>query len=138
MKLNFSLISLIYHTLSNKIDTRDDWMLCIKEIHSLEMLSKKISSEDYFEKLFEINEDGEYINFSNVHTIKRLWQKVQEDFPTLRGETWEERQRQGGQYNVNTYYEDSQLQLFTMEELDILAKMDINKLNENDNTETNN
>jgi hypothetical protein len=128
MKLNFSLISLIYHTLSNKIDTRDDWMLCIKEIHSLEMLSKKILSEDYFEKLFEINEDGEYINFSNVHTIKRLWQKVQEDFPNLRGTTWAERQKQGGQYNVNSFYDDKQLTLFSQEQLDEFSKIDLSKI----------
>ena len=127
MNLNFSLIGLIYHTLSNKAETKDDWMLCIKEIHSLEMLSKKISNEEYFEKLFESNEFGEYINFSNVHTIKRLWQKVQEDFPHLRGDTWEERQRQGGQYNVKNYYDDTQLLLFSKDELDDFAKQDLFK-----------
>ena len=129
MKLNFSLISLIYHTLSNKVETRDDWMLCIKEIHSLEMLSKKISSDDYFEKLFEINEDGEYENFSNVHTIKRLWQKVQEDFPNLRGSTWEQRQKQGGQFNVNSFYDDTQYKLFSKEELDEFSKIDLSNIN---------
>ena len=128
MKLNFSLISIIYHTLTNKVETRDDWMLCIKEIHSLEMLSKKISSEDYFEKLFEMDEDGEYVNFSNVHTIKRLWQKVQEDFPNLRGNTWEDRQKQGGQYNVNSFYDDSQLSLFSQEQLDEFSKIDLSKI----------
>jgi len=128
MNLNISLIGLVYHTLSNKVDTRDDWMLCIKEIHSLEMLSKKVTKESYFDKLFEMNEDGEYTYFSNVHTIKRLWQKVQEDFPHLRGDTWEERQRQGGQYNVNSYYEDNQLSLFTKDELDEFSKIELSKL----------
>jgi hypothetical protein len=128
MKLNFSLISIIYHTLTNKVETRDDWMLCIKEIHSLEMLSKKISSEDYFEKLFEMDEDGEYVNFSNVHTIKRLWQKVQEDFPNLRGNTWAERQKQGGQYNVNSFYDDKQLTLFSQEQLDEFSKIDLSNI----------
>lgn len=138
MNINASLIRLIYNVLSNDVESRDDWMLCIKKIHSFEMMHNGVLTSEYFEKLFEKDEDGEYSYFSNVHTIKRLWQKVQEDFPHLRGDTWEERQRQGGQYNVNTYYEDSQLQLFTIEELDILAKMDINNLKKDDNTETNN
>lgn len=122
MNIDISLIRLIYYTLTRNIESRDDWMLCIKEVHSLEMLSKKMSKEDYFDKLFDKNEFGEYTYFSNVHTIKRLWQKVQEDFPHLRGSTWEERQRQGGQYNVDLYYEESQLSLFSREELDDFSK----------------
>jgi hypothetical protein len=127
MRINASLIQLIYNILSNDSETRDDWMLCIKEIHSIEMTFKGISKNDYFVKLFELNEEGEYSNFSNVHTIKRLWQKVQEDFPHLRGDTWEERQKQGGQYSVNTYYEDNQLSLFSKEQLDEFAKIDFSK-----------
>lgn len=126
MNINASLIQLIYNILSNDVETRDDWMLCIKEIHSIEMTFKGISKNDYFTKLFEKNDDGEYSNFSNVHTIKRLWQKVQEDFPNLRGSTWEERQRQGGQYVVNTI-DEQQLSFFSKEQLDEIAKFDLSK-----------
>lgn len=126
MNINASLIQLIYNILSNDVETRDDWMLCIKEIHSIEMTFKGISKNDYFAKLFEKNDEGEYSNFSNVHTIKRLWQKVQEDFPNLRGVTWEERQRQGGQYVPNTI-DEQQLSFFTKEQLDEFAKIDFSK-----------
>jgi hypothetical protein len=126
VNINASLIQLIYNILSNDVETRDDWMLCIKEIHSIEMTFKGISKNDYFTKLFEKNDDGEYSNFSNVHTIKRLWQKVQEDFPNLRGSTWEERQRQGGQYVVNTI-DEQQLSFFSKEQLDEIAKFDLSK-----------
>jgi hypothetical protein len=126
MNINASLIQLIYNILSNDVETRDDWMLCIKEIHTIEMTFKGISKNDYFAKLYEKNNDGEYSNFSNVHTIKRLWQKVQEDFPNLRGVTWEERQRQGGQYVTNTI-DEQQLSFFSKEQLDEIAKFDLSK-----------
>jgi hypothetical protein len=126
MNINASLIQLIYNILSNDAETRDDWMLCIKEIHTIEMTFKGISKNDYFAKLYEKNDDGEYSNFSNVHTIKRLWQKVQEDFPNLRGLTWEERQRQGGQYVPNTI-DEQQLSFFSKEQLDEFAKIDFSK-----------
>ena len=117
MNINVSLIQLIYNILSNDVETRDDWMLCIKEIHSIEMTIHGISKNDYFDKLFEKNEESEYPYFSNVHTIKRLWQKVQEDFPNLRGLTWETRQKQGGQYVVDSLNDDNQLSFFTKEQL---------------------
>jgi hypothetical protein len=128
MNINASLIQLIYNILSNNVETRDDWMLCIKEIHSIEMTFKGISNQDYFHKLFEKNDDNEYCNFSNVHTIKRLWQKVQEDFPHLRGITWEERQKQGGQYVVDNSYHENQLFLFSEEELNELAKLNLENI----------
>ena len=90
------------------------------------MTFKGISKNDYFAKLYEKNDEGEYANFSNVHTIKRLWQKVQEDFPNLRGLTWEERQRQGGQYVPNTI-DEQQLSFFSKEQLDEFAKIDFSK-----------
>jgi len=128
MNIKLPLIQLIYNILSNNVETRDDWMLCIKEIHSIEMTIHGISKEDYFEMLFKKNNDGEYSNFSNVHTIKRLWQKVQEDFVHLRGDTWEERQKQGGQYVVDNYYHENQLFLFSTEELNDLAKLNLDKI----------
>jgi len=128
MKLDISLIQLIYNILSNDFETRDDWMLCIKEIHSIEMKLHGISKNDYFDKLYKKDDEGEYSYFSNVHTIKRLWQKVQEDFPNLRGLTWETRQKQGGQYVVDSLNDDTQLSFFSKEQLDEIAKFDLSKL----------
>ena len=51
MNINVSLIQLIYNILSNDTETRDDWMLCIKEIHTIEMKIHGISQNDYFIKL---------------------------------------------------------------------------------------
>jgi hypothetical protein len=127
MNINVSIIQLIYNILSNDEETRDDWMLCIKEIHSIEMKLHGISKTDYFDKLYEKNDEGEYPYFSNVHTIKRLWQKVQEDFPNLRGFTWESRQKQGGQFVVDSLIEDSQLSIFSKDQLDEFAKIDFSK-----------
>ena len=127
MNINVSIIQLIYNILSNDEETRDDWMLFIKEIHSIEMKLHGISKTDYFDNLYEKNDEGEYPYFSNVHTIKRLWQKVQEDFPNLRGLTWETRQKQGGQYVVDSLLEDNQLNIWTKEQLDEFAKIDFSQ-----------
>ena len=129
MNINVSLIQLIYNILSNDSETRDDWMLCIKEIHSIEMKIHGIKKEDYFEKLYEKNDEGEYLYFSNVHTIKRLWQKIQEDYSHLRGLTWEARQKQGGVYISDSLIEDRQYSFFTKEQLDEFAKIDFSKFN---------
>ena len=50
----------------------------------------RIVQQDYYYAVFFTEK------LSNVHTIKRLWQLVQENREDLRGKTWEERQRQGG------------------------------------------
>lgn len=111
MEIKVSLIRLIYNILNESLEARDNWMLTIKEVHTMEMRIKGISKQDYFEHFF--NDD-----LSNVHTIKRLWQKVQEEFPNLRGKTWAERQKQGGQYVVDSLKIDkSQMTLFTSDEL---------------------
>jgi hypothetical protein len=54
-------------------------------------------------------------------------QKVQEDYPNLRGLTWETRQKQGGQYVVDSLNDDNQLSFFTKEQLDEFAKIDFSK-----------
>jgi len=127
MNINVSLFQLIYNILDNHADTRDDWMLCIKKIHSIEMTIHGITKSDYFDKLFEKDGEGEYPYFSNVHTIKRLWQKVQEDYVHLRGNTWEQRQRQGGQFSIESLSDETQLRLFTLEQLNEVAKIDLSK-----------
>jgi hypothetical protein len=112
MNLNTSLIRLIYNILVQDVETRDNWILTIKKVHQTEMIVKGISQTDYFEHFF--NDE-----LSNVHTIKRLWQKVQEDYPALRGDTWEERQRMGGQFVVTI--DKNQMTLFSEEEMNEYA-----------------
>ena len=111
-----NIIRLIERLLANDFESRDDWMLCIKKIHHWQMVSNGISKQEYFEKLFEKDNNDKYSLFMNVDTIKRVWAKVQEDNPNLRGLNWTERQIQGGQY-TNTYNEN-QLSLFSKEQLD--------------------
>ena len=122
MKIDVSLIRLVYNILTEDIEARDDWMLTIKKVHTLEMLAKGISKSNYFEHFF--NE-----HLSNVHTIKRMWQKVQEEYPALRGKSWEERQMQGGSYKVASMddVDESQMKLFTADEIHELSRIDLAK-----------
>jgi hypothetical protein len=87
--MNKYLTRLIKHILINDTAARDNWMDTIRQVHDREMQLWYFTKEQYYEAFFAGN-------LSNVHTIKRLWQLVQEKHPELRGETWEERQRQGG------------------------------------------
>jgi hypothetical protein len=87
--MNKYLSKLVKHTLLTNEDARDDWMLTIKTVHDKEMQIWCLSKEDYYDAFFSDK-------FSNVDTIKRLWAMVQEKFPELRGQKWEERQRQAG------------------------------------------
>jgi len=87
--MNKYLTRLITNILHNNVDARDNWMQTIKEVHDKEMQLWCFTESEYYKAFF-----GGHL--SNVHTIKRLWQMVQEKHPQLRGETWEERQRQGG------------------------------------------
>jgi hypothetical protein len=113
MKIEVPLIRLIYNILTQDKSTRDNWMRTIKIVHQTEMTIKGISTHQYFDAFF--NEE-----LSNVHTIKRLWQKVQEEFPKLRGDTWIERQKQGGRYVVDEI-DLNQMTLFNDKELNELA-----------------
>ena len=48
-----------------------------------------------------------------VHTIRRIWQLVQEKFPELRGKEWEQRQKQAGMISQEIAEEKyHQIQLF--------------------------
>lgn len=87
--MNYYLTNLIRYILMKDEDARDNWMSTIRQVHDREMSLLGIEVTDYYNALFSER-------LSNVHTIKRLWQLVQEKHPELRGETWEERQRQGG------------------------------------------
>lgn len=87
--MNKYLSRLITVILTNDEDARDDWMSTIKQVHDKELSVWCFDKTQYYDALFSNK-------LSNVHTIKRLWQLVQEKYPELRGQTWEERQRQGG------------------------------------------
>ncbi len=87
--MNRYLYRLIKNILKKDELSRDDWMLTIQQVHDKELALWCYTQEEYYKAFFSNK-------LSNVHTIKRLWQFVQEKFPELRGKTWEERQRQGG------------------------------------------
>lgn len=83
------LTRLITKILTDDEASRDDWMLTIRKVHDMELQLWGHTKEEYYQAFF-----AEKV--SNVHTIRRIWQLVQERRPELRGETWEERQRMGG------------------------------------------
>ena len=98
------LTRLIKQILVKDEASRDDWMLTIKQVHDKEMELWCYEKTEYYDAFFKGH-------LSNVHTIKRLWQLVQEKFPELRGVTWEERQRQGGMV-ASEFAQFNQLNLF--------------------------
>jgi hypothetical protein len=79
-------------------------------VHDIEMDLHKILVQDYYYAVFFTEK------LSNVHTIKRLWQMVQENREDLRGKTWEERQKQGGMIAKEMVFIDpKQLKMFSNE-----------------------
>lgn len=102
--MNNYLSRLIKVILMYDEDARDDWMDTIRQVHDKEMNVWCYDKCQYYDALFSNK-------LSNVHTIKRLWQLVQEKYPELRGKTWEERQRQGGmvarEMAEDSYYQTS-------------------------------
>ena len=81
---------LTYSILNNNLEARDNWMLVVKQVHDIEMAMTGVSKSNYYDALFNDN-------LTNPQTISRIWRKIQEHNPELRGEEWEERQKQGGQ-----------------------------------------
>ena len=89
MKARF-LIDKIRRILVDYEESRDDLLLTIKMVHDSELEILNVKKEQYYDVLF----DGQ---LSSVHTIKRLWQFIQEKLPELRGKNWIKRQVQSGQ-----------------------------------------
>lgn len=89
MKNKGYISRLIYQILKDDKGTRDDWMLVVKKVHDIEMVFGKINKPDYYDALFSDR-------LTNPQTVSRIWRKIQEHNPELRGEEWLERQRQGG------------------------------------------
>lgn len=106
-----NLNKLIFNLLKTKPELRDNWLKLIAEIHTIEMNKLEIPKEQYFDRMYQDN------CFSNVDTIKRVWAKIQEDVPDLRGLEWKLRQIQGGQYAQSIVeFDSNQLTLYSEEE----------------------
>jgi hypothetical protein len=92
--------------LAENVESRDDMMQCVKHIHDLEMGVIGISQYEYYDAFF----GGK---LSSVKTIDRIWRKIQEDIPELRGSEWEARQAQSGRVEITDLsYLKNQLNLF--------------------------
>jgi len=107
--MNYKVIKLIARCLEKLPEARDSWMMTIKYVHEREMELLCVDKEEYFDTLYAEK-------LSDPCTIRRLWQKVQEERPHLRGTTWEERQRQGGVLAKEIAVIDKQLELFNLED----------------------
>ena len=104
---NKNLTKIIFNLLVNDESLRDDWLSTIRMVHDIEMTNQSIFKQDYYYAIFFSDK------LSNVTTIKRMWQMVQENCPSIRGKTWEERQRQGGMITREMmFFDQTQLDLF--------------------------
>ena len=63
------------------------------------------TKEDYYECVFDAK-------LSSLKTIDRIWRKVQEAHPKLRGKEWTLRQVQAGLISIETIIAKTQLKLF--------------------------
>lgn len=79
----------VIELLSSSAESRDEFMLVIKHIHDYELFLKKLDKTQYYDEFF-------FGSLTNVRSIHRVWQKVQEEHPQLRCKEWEERQAQAG------------------------------------------
>ena len=102
--MNKYLSRIVRETLTKNKESRDDWMLIIKEVHDKELALWCYDKEDYYEAFFSEK-------LSNVASIVRLWRLIQEKCPELRGVEWELRQRQGG-LMAKEIVDDNQLKLW--------------------------
>jgi hypothetical protein len=105
--MNQSYISkLTIAILKNNESSRDDMMLVVKSIHDFEISILGKEKSDYYECFFS----GK---LSSVKTIDRIWRKIQEKKPELRGKEWDMRQVQAGIISINVAAEKyGQLNIF--------------------------
>jgi len=102
-----NLTKSVVRLLIDNSELRDDWLGTIRMIHDSEMELHNIPQQDYYYSVFFTNK------LSNTDTIKRLWAMVQENRADLRGENWEERQRQGGMIAKEMiFFDPKQLKMF--------------------------
>jgi len=104
--LNNYVTKSLFVFLKENEEARDNMLDCVKHIHDLEMAVLSIPREDYYDAFF----NG---RLSSVKTIDRIWRKIQEDVPELRGSEWEARQVQSGRIEIEDLsYLKNQLNLF--------------------------
>lgn len=103
MQSNFHEIRKI---LFNNSIARDDWVLTIQILHQQQMKELGISKANYFEHLYE------HKTFSDHCTLRRTWQKVQEEYPNLRGVNWIKRQKFGKNFSPSMIMDENQMRLF--------------------------
>jgi phenylacetate-coenzyme A ligase PaaK-like adenylate-forming protein len=84
--MNRYLSRLVKQILIKDESCRDDVMKTLKEVHDRELSLWSYSKSEYYDAFFSDK-------LSNPETVGRLWRLIQEKFPELRGETWEERQK---------------------------------------------
>ena len=84
---NKNLTKTVVKLLTENYTLRDDWISTVKGVHDIEMKTYGIVQQDYYYAIFHTTK------LSNIHTIRRIWQHVQEHRVDLRGKNWEERQR---------------------------------------------
>ena len=101
--LNRYITKLVVSILRNNEIARDDIMIVIKTIHDFELSILKKNTADYYEAFFSGS-------LSSVSTISRVWRKVQENMPELRGREWELRQIKAGEISMEMI--ENQLKLF--------------------------
>ena len=99
------ITKLVVTILSNNDKARDEMILVVKCIHDFEMSILAIDKQDYYDAVFNHR-------LSSVKTIDRIWRKVQEENPSLRGANWELRQIQSGNISIEMAISNSQLKLF--------------------------
>ncbi len=92
--------------LTKNVEARDNMMLTVRYIHDFEMGLFKIKKADYYKASFESNK------LSSIKTLDRIWRKVQEENPELRGKEWAERQVQAGRMSADVLSAKNQLDLW--------------------------
>jgi hypothetical protein len=101
--LNKYVTKLVLSILRNNEQSRDDIMIVIKTIHDFELSVLKKNTSDYYDAFFSGS-------LSSVSTISRVWRKIQENMPDLRGKEWELRQIKAGEIKIEMI--ENQLKLF--------------------------
>ena len=85
--------------------SRDDMMLTVRYVHDFEMAMFGTKKQEYYTALFEGR-------LSSIKTIDRIWRRIQEENPSLRGSEWLERQVQAGNISASAIKHAGELRLF--------------------------
>ena len=99
------ITKMIIGILTNNEESRDNLLIAVKIIHDFELNVLGKTKEDYYECVFDAK-------LSSLKTIDRIWRKVQEAHPKLRGKEWTLRQVQAGLISIETIIAKTQLKLF--------------------------